>query len=178
MAEFGTIARPYAKAAFEFALENKALADWSKTLDLLAVIASDKAVTGFVKNPEITTEQRLALFSDVAADALDEKMKNFLKLLAQNDRLLALSAIAERFTALKADYEKTIEVELTSAVELSEALKSKFADKLAIKLGREVSIENKVDPALIGGLIVKAEDLVIDGSISGKIAKLSEALAF
>ncbi|HFB63906.1 MAG TPA: F0F1 ATP synthase subunit delta [Aeromonadales bacterium] len=182
MAESGTIARPYAKAAFEFALENKALARWSTALDQLAVIAGDEDVIAFVKNPKVTSDQRLALFESlfkaIAGETEDKKIVNFIQLLAINNRLLALPAIAEQFTVLKADHEKTVEVELTSAIELSDELKGKFASKLAKKLGRKVSIQNNVDPSLIGGLIVKAEDLVIDGSISGRIAKLSESLTF
>lgn len=178
MAESSTIARPYAKAAFEFALENKALDQWSKALDLLAIIANDENAQILIKNPNVSNQQRVEFFEGVGADLLDEKMKNFVRLLAENNRLLELPELNQQFNQLKADYEKTVDVELVSATKMTEATQKIFAEKLAAKLGRKVSIENNVDPSLIGGLIVKAEDLVIDGSISGKIAKLSESLAF
>jgi len=178
MAESSTIARPYAKAAFEYALENKALEQWSKALDLLALIANDKDAVAFVSNPNVTNEQRVSFFETLAGDKLDKKLKNFIKLLSDNNRLLELPELNQQFSHLKADYEKTVDVELVSAIEMTEATQKLFAEKLAKRLGRKVSIQNNVDPSLIGGLIVKAEDLVIDGSISGKIAKLSESLAF
>ncbi len=182
MAESGTVARPYAKAAFEFALEHHNLDEWTLALEVLAAIAQNKDVIAFVKNPKVTANQRLNLFEKlyqaVATKKENPKVKNFIHLLAANQRLLALPAIFEQYTALKADHEKTVEVELTSATNLTDEIKARFASKLASKLGRKVSIHNNVDPSLIGGLIVKAEDLVIDGSIRGKIAKLSESLAF
>ncbi len=176
MAEFSTIARPYAKAAFESSLESKALAEWSSVLELLALIANDEQVIAILTNPNINADQRLSVFESIAGDKLTDKLGNFLKLLSENDRLAALPAIYERFLALKAEHEKTIDVDLASAVALSEDQKALFATKLEAKLGRKVSIQNTVDSTLLGGVIIKAEDLVIDGSVRGKIAKLAESL--
>ncbi len=176
MAEFSTIARPYAKAAFESALESKQLAEWSTTLELLALVAADEQVIAVLTNPKISAEQRLSLFVSIAGDSLSDKLGNFVKLLSENDRLAALPAIFERFVALKAEYEKTVDVDLFSAIALSDDQKALFAKKLEKKLGRKVSIQNTVDPTLLGGVIIKAEDLVIDGSVRGRIAKLAESL--
>jgi len=176
MAEFSTIARPYAKAAFESALEAKALADWSSVLELLALIASDEQIISVLTNPNVNAVQRLSVFTSIAGDKLTDNLSNFVKLLSENNRLAALPAIYERFLALKAEHEKTIDVDLASAVALSDKQKDLFATKLEAKLGRKVSIQNTVDSTLLGGVIIKAEDLVIDGSVRGKIAKLAESL--
>lgn len=176
MAEFSTIARPYAKAAFESALESKQLGKWSTTLELLALVAADERVAAMLTNPKVSAEQRLSLFVSIAGDNLTNGLSNFVKLLSENNRLAALPAILERFLALKAEYEKTVDVNLSSAVALSDDQKALFAKKLEVKLGRKVSIQNTVDPTLLGGVIIKAEDLVIDGSVRGRIAKLAESL--
>ncbi len=176
MAEFSTIARPYAKAAFESALEAKALAPWSSVLELLALIAENDQVVAILTNPNINAEQRLSVFISIVGDDLNDNQSNFVKLLSENNRLAALPAILERFLALKAEYEKTIDVDLSSAVALSDDQKTLFAKKLEAKLGRKVSIQNTVDSTLLGGVIIKAEDLVIDGSVRGRIAKLAESL--
>ncbi len=176
MEEFSTIARPYAKAAFENALENNALAEWSSVLELLALIASDQQVISVLTNPNVNAAQRLSIFTSITGDKLTDNLSNFVKLLSENDRLVVLPAIYQSFIALKAHHEKTIDVSLSSAVELSDQQKDLFTAKLEAKLGRKVSIQNTVDSTLLGGVIIKAEDLVIDGSVRGKIAKLAESL--
>ena len=176
MSEFSTIARPYAKAAFESALENKQLEEWSSVLGLLALIASDQQVIAILTNPNVSAAQRMSLFASIAGDQLTDKLRNFVKLLSENDRLAALPAILDGFLALRAAHEKTVEVDLASAVSLSDKQKALFAKKLSAKLGRKVSINNRVDPALLGGVIIKADDLVIDSSVRGRIAKLAESL--
>lgn len=177
MAELSTIARPYAKAAFEFALQQKALNDWSVSLVLATTIANDSQVKSLLNNPAIDSEQLLSVFLTVGGTELEETFKNFLKVLSANGRLAATPDISLQFDVLKAEHERTIDVELTSAVALNEEQQKLFADKLSEKLGREVTIQNHVDTSIIGGLLIKAEDMVIDGTVRGKIAKLTESLA-
>jgi len=176
MAELNTLARPYAKAAFEFSLAADNLSTWSQALSLAATITNDSQVKELLSNPSFNAEQMLSLFIAVFGDEADEKFLNFLKVLSVNNRLATLPAIAVQFDALKADHEKTVDVELTSAVALTPEQQQLFMDKLTVRLGRKVTIHNHIDASVIGGLIVKAEDLVIDGTVRGKIAKLTETL--
>ncbi|PIP79388.1 MAG: F0F1 ATP synthase subunit delta [Gammaproteobacteria bacterium CG22_combo_CG10-13_8_21_14_all_40_8] len=183
MAELNTLARPYAKAAFEFALESGNLDVWSQALSLAAFIADDSQVKDLLSNPSVNAEQLVKLFVAIMNDNLkgevtDEKIVNFLKTLSTNNRLSTLTAIAKQFETFKANHEKTVNVELTSAVALTSEQQTLFISKLESKLGRKVTIINHIDASVIGGLLVKAEDLVIDGTVRGKIAKLTETLLF
>ncbi len=176
MSELNTLARPYAKAAFEFSHTADNLDVWSEALSLAATITNDPQVKNVLNNPSFEAEQLLSLYLAVIGEGSDLNFINFLKVLSVNERLATLPAIAEQFEVLKADHEKTVEVELTSAVALTQEQQQLFIDKLENKLGRTVTIHNHIDKSVIGGLIVKAEDLVIDGSVRGQIAKLTETL--
>lgn len=176
MAELTTIARPYAKAAFEFALANNALAQWSGMLQLAAVIAADPGVQALLGNPRITVSQLAELFHDVGGASFDEHGKNFLSLLADNQRIGALTEIAGLFDAMKAEHEKSVDVRVTAAAELSPELKAKLAAKLEAKLARKVNLSYDINPSLLGGVIIRAGDMVIDGSVRGKLDELGDAL--
>lgn len=176
MAELSTIARPYAKAAFEFARESGNIDGWFGMLDFSAQVVSNAEVADLLENPEFSGDQKGEALLKICGDQLDEKGANFIRLLAQNHRLTALPAIRDRFEHLKAEYEKTIEVDVVSAQALEEKQVDALAEKLSTKLGRKVRINNTTDSALIGGMVIRAEDLVIDGSVRGKLEKLSETL--
>lgn len=176
MAEFTTVARPYAKAAFEHALAKNSLQSWSDMINFVAAVVSDEQMQSLLTGPHLTSEQQCDAMLNVCESKLDAEGQNFVKLLSQNHRLLALPKIAEIFDHLKAEFEKTIDAEVTAAVELSVEQQDKLKQKLASKLGRQVNINVSVDNSLLGGLIVEAEDMVIDGSVRGKLAKLSETL--
>lgn len=175
MAELSTIARPYTKAAFNKAHESKALDEWSAALALAAQAVTDEQLKRLLGNPAISTGQKAELVLDICSDA-SEPFQNFVKLLAENNRLLVLPEISSLFDHMKAELEKSVDVDLTSAFEMTKEQQTKLAQALGKKLDREINITTHVDATLIGGVVIKTEDLVIDGSVRGKLAKLSEAL--
>ncbi|MGX5175571.1 F0F1 ATP synthase subunit delta [Aliikangiella sp. IMCC44653] len=176
MAELTTLARPYAKAAFEHALEAKQLAEWSDMLAFAAQVVSDGDMHQLLTSPHFTKEDQRDAMLKVCADKLDDKASNFIKLLANNGRLLALPEIEVLFNFLRAEFEKTIEAHITSATELNEQQITQLKEKLANKLGRQIDVSVEINTDILGGLIIQAEDLVIDGSVRGKLAKLSDTL--
>ncbi|MET1256491.1 F0F1 ATP synthase subunit delta [Aliikangiella maris] len=176
MAELTTLARPYAKAAFEYAIEAKQLAEWSEMLGFAASVVNDESMQQLLTSPHFTKEDQKDAMLKVCQDKLDEKGANLIKLLAQNGRLLTLPEIEVLFNFLRSEFEKTIEAQVTSATALNEQQITQLKEKLAAKLGRTVEVEVNVDADLLGGLIIQAEDLVIDGSVRGKLTKLSDTL--
>jgi F-type H+-transporting ATPase subunit delta len=176
VAERATIARPYAKAAFQAARETNALGPWSRALRLAADIVADQRAAAFVKNPEFTADQVADFIVSVAGSSLNPEMQNFLRVLAANHRLPLLPEIAQHFEALRAGVENTVEVEVISAVELDSAQTEKLSKALHTRLKRQVKMRNTVDASLIGGAVIRAGDLVIDGSLKGRLEKLGTEL--
>jgi F-type H+-transporting ATPase subunit delta len=177
MAESITIARPYAKAAFQAAKDSKALTEWSDMLRYASVVAVDENMEAVLENPALTSEQKAQLFIDVCGEKLTSEVKNFVFVLSENNRLGLVSDIAELFESYKAQLEQSLAVTIESAFELSDAQSEKLAQALSKKLDRKVAIVSTVNQALIGGVIIRANDLVIDASVRGKIAKLAEAIS-
>lgn len=175
MAELSTVARPYAKAAFEYALSQGKLAEWSKMLAAAAQAVSEPAVQSVLSNPAVSQEQKAGIVIDICAD-LDENGKNFVQTLGEVGRLVLFPQIAEQFDTLKAEQEQTVEVEITSAYELTNEQQTKLAQSLQKRLNREIKIQTQVDKSLIGGVLIHAGDTVIDGSVRGKLAKLAESM--
>jgi F-type H+-transporting ATPase subunit delta len=176
VAERATIARPYAKAAFQAARAANALPAWSAGLELVADIVADAKAAAFVKNPEFTSTQVADLVIGVAGSSLDPEMQNFVRVLAANHRLPLTPEIAEHYEALRAEIENTVDVEVISAVKLDAAQTEKLAKALNARLKRQVKMSNTVDPTLIGGAVIRAGDLVIDGSLKGRLEKLGTEL--
>lgn len=177
MAEITTIARPYAEAIFSLASEAAKLGEWSTMLGYASAVAADDNMKSMIGNSSVTKEQLASLFLDVCGNKLSDQGKNMIKVLIENRRLSVLPEIAKQFETLKAEAEKTIEAEVISAFEVSKDQQKQIADKLKKRLGREVTLTCRVDNALLGGVVIKAGDLVIDGSAIGQIHKLSVALA-
>jgi F-type H+-transporting ATPase subunit delta len=177
MAERITVARPYAKAVFKLALSQKRLPQWSEALALAASVVADPRVAALLNNPAVSAEQLVGLVSEVGGARLDEQARNLVATLAANRRLGYLPEIAARYEQLRADAERTVEVTVTSAVELSAAQKSRYAEALAKRLGREVRLSCQTDPSLLGGAVVRADDLVIDGSVRAGLTQLAAATA-
>jgi len=177
MAEKSTIARPYAVAVFQTADAAGQLKQWSDMLQTVAMIAADADMQSIIGNTSVNKEQLAQLMLDVAGDVLTESGRNLVKLLAENRRLDVIAEITEQFETLKATAEKTVEAEIVSAREVSAEQQKMIAEKLKARLGREVSLKCRVDESLMGGAIIKAGDMVIDGSVSGQLNKLSVELA-
>ncbi len=176
MSELTTLARPYAKAAFGFAIEKDKLTPWSEMLVFLSSIATDEAMITVLDSPSTTKEKAADVFLSVVSDQIDEQGINFVRLLANNDRLELLPEISALYENHKAEYEKTVDVDLTSAIELTEQQMSELSNKLEIKLNRKVNINCQIDSTVMGGLIIRAGDLVIDASIRGKLNDLADSL--
>ncbi len=180
MAERATIARPYAKAAFEYARDAKpsaeAFAQWSQGLALAAQIAQDPRVSELIKNPELTAADHASLVNDVAGERLTRGVKNFVRVLAENQRLLILPEIAAHFEWLRSQVENTIDVEVVSAVPLDAAQAEKLRQALDKRLKARVRMSNTVDAGLLGGAVIRAGDLVIDGSLKGRLERLRTEL--
>ena len=176
MAELSTLARPYAKAAFEYAREHNALAQWSEQLLTTSAVAADEGMAGVLNNPSLTDEQQAQTMIDVCGDALGAEAKNFVSILASNKRLALLPEISSQFELFKANQEKSVDVEVVSAFDLTDAATAKLADVLGKKLEREVKVSTSTDKDLLGGVLIRAGDLVIDGSVRGRLNKLAEAL--
>jgi len=173
MAELITIARPYAEAVFRLADSSSERARWSEMLQLAATVALDDDMRSLLNNARYTREQVLTLFLNVCGDKLDTQGKNLVKLLSENGRLTLLPEIAVVYEALRANEEGTIEAEMISAYPVSDAQRSKIAAALAKRLGREVNLKVTEDKSLLGGAIIRAGDMVIDGSVQGKLEKLA-----
>jgi len=176
MAELRTLARPYAKAVFSYAKTSGALDQWSAGLALLSEVVKDAAVQKLLSSPELTKQQQAATIIDVCGEALDEKGRNLVVLLAENRRLPLLPFIHVQYLDLKAAEEKTVDVELISATELDDQQRQSFSQALSARLDRRVNISVSVDKSLIGGLLIRAGDTVIDGSLRGRLTKLAQAL--
>ena len=176
MAEKSTIARPYAQAAFGIAQEQNELARWSDMLGFAAVVVTDDAMQVYISNPKVELETLTKLMVEVCGDQLNDLGKNFIKVLVANKRLSVLPEIAVLYNQFRADAEKTVEAEVISAFPLTDAQQNSLIEGLKKRLGRDVSLVSKVDENLMGGAIVRAGDLVIDGSVSGQLSKLETTL--
>ncbi|PCJ47637.1 MAG: F0F1 ATP synthase subunit delta [Gammaproteobacteria bacterium] len=176
MSELTTLARPYAKAAFEFALEQDNLSSWTEMLEFLSLVVADPAMAELLDSPSVTREKSAQAMLSIAEGRLDSQASNFVSLLASNARLELLPEILSLYENYRANHEKTIEVELLSAVELTKQQLSDLNSTLETKLGRKVNINCQTDPTLMGGMIVRAGDLVIDASTRGKLNDLADSL--
>ncbi len=177
MAEISTIARPYAEAVFEIAQADGKLKEWSEMLQTIALITADPDMQALIGNTSVDKAKLAELILEIAGKVMDDKGSNLVRLLAENRRLGAVEEIAAQFETLKAEAEQTIEAEIVAAQEVSTKLQKKIADKLKARLGRDVSLKCTVDESLMGGAVIKAGDMVIDGSVSAQLDKLSVELA-
>jgi F-type H+-transporting ATPase subunit delta len=176
MADRLTIARPYARAAFEEARKNGGLAPWSEALQTAALVVKDPRVASLLDDPRVTREELAQLVDDIAAGSLGEPGANFVRTLADNHRLGYLPEIAELFGAFKDEAEGMADVTVTSAAALDAAQRDRIAAALERRLKRKVRLHYETDPALIGGAILRSGDLVIDGSLRTRLDRIAYEL--
>ena len=174
MSQALTLARPYARAAFAIARDTNALPAWSDALAFAARVAADPAVAALLGNPGLTQADATTLLAPDGADAL---FGNFLGLLFENRRLSLLPEITGQFDELRFEAERVVKAKVTSAVALPAAELATIKAALAKRFGREVEVETAGDESLIGGAVIDAGDVVIDGSLKGKLGRLQAALA-
>ena len=182
MADFETAARPYAKALFELASDEGELQLWQDQLSLASAIADDTEMQAMFNLPSLLASELAELFLSVVAAANksadpNDDFRNLIALLAENGRLAALSAITSIFETLKQEAEGKIEVQVRTAQELTAMQQEKISKSLAKRLGKKISLTTEIDETLIAGAVVTAGDLVIDGSASSQIDKLTIALS-
>ncbi len=177
MAQLTTLARPYAKAAFSTAESAGQLGIWSKSLGVLGSVVSDSKVAGFLSTPSRSTGEQAQTLIDLCGAELDKQVQNFVLVLAANKRLALLPEIVQLFEQLKAEREKSVDVEVTSAFAVDAAAANQLAEVLKKRLQRDVKLTTSIDSSLIGGVVVRAGDLVIDNSVRGRLKKLAESMS-
>jgi len=170
------LARPYARAVFQLAQESSALAEWSQTLELLALIAGDERVARFLRAPRVSAQKRVELVRSIAGDKLDETGDNFVRLLADNGRLPLLPEIHRQYETLRAEAEGRVDALVISADKLTKKQEEDIGKALKKRLQREIRLESRVDESLLGGALIRAGDLVIDGSLKGRLQRLGSRL--
>jgi F-type H+-transporting ATPase subunit delta len=176
MADKSTIARPYARAAFEEARLEKKLEPWSEALHTGAAVVVDPRVEVLLGNPHVTPEELATLLIGIAAPKLGEHGGNFLRTLAANRRLAVLPEIAAKFDELKDAAEGVADVTVTSAAPLDAGQQKTLATALERRLERSVRLHCVTDPTLIGGAVVQSGDLVIDGSLRTRLERIAYEL--
>jgi F-type H+-transporting ATPase subunit delta len=174
--ETTTIARPYAEAIFGRASESGKLEQWSDVLGLLAAIVQDERVAAAISNPKLESSQRIALVLDICGKHLDVEGQNLVRLLVRNGRLSVLPEIAKLYEGLKNESQGTLDVQVISAYEMTKDQEDKLAAALKKRLDRDIRVTSEIDSKLIGGVLIRAGDLVIDGSVQGRLQKLATEL--
>ncbi len=175
MSELTTIARPYAKAAFELAVEKGTIESWNDMLFFAGHVASNEQASTILAGLPTATAQA-GLFINLCGEQLNEQGQNLVKVMAENGRLIALPEVAHLFSALKADYDKEIDIDVISATPLAAAQQESLVAALEKRFARKVKLNCSEDATVVGGLIIKAGDTVIDGSLRGKLNRLATTL--
>lgn len=176
MANTMTHARPYARAAFEYAKQQNALAQWLEILQTTGVMAQQEEVRNYIKNPKVSAEQVIALFADVAGKKFNQQQENFFQLLAQGQQFALLPDIASVFTRLYEENDEIVSVDVIAALEMSKAQQDKMQAALEKRIGKKIKLHCTVDASLLGGAIVRTPEWVMDGSVTGKLQQLKTKL--
>lgn len=174
MSQALTLARPYARAAFSVAREAGALPAWSAALGFAARVAAEPQAAALLDNPKLTRADVVALLSP---DGAQDAFRNLLGLLFDNRRLALLPEVAGLFDELRFEAERVVRAKVTSAATLADGELETIKAALRKRFGRDVEVETAIDESLIGGALIDAGDIVIDGSIKGKLARLQTALS-
>ncbi len=177
MADFTTTARPYARAVYQQAMETSSVEDWGGALELMAAVAIDAAMADVLDNPQLGREQKGELLLSVIGDKLNAQQANLIKLMAENGRLRALPEVRDQFEVYRLEAEGKIDAEVVSAFPLSDEQQQAIVATLKTKLGREITLTTSTDESLIGGVVIKAGDTIIDGSMKSQLESLALTLS-
>ena len=177
MSNLATLARPYAKAAFELASAEQALGQWDDMLALSSEIVEDASMAALLDSPDVTSAQAVDIIKQAAGDNISARFGDYLSVLGGNDRLGLLPEITGLYSELRREAEKRLSVKVVSAVALDDDQSNRMREALARRYDREIELVNEVDSSVIGGAVVYAGDQVIDGSLRGRLDKLSSSLA-
>ncbi|MFM2397062.1 MAG: synthase subunit delta [Pseudomonadota bacterium] len=177
MAEIITAARPYAQAAFEVAQKQSDLQGWLEMLRAISEVISQSELNALIKNPRVQKNQLEGLLLELLGKQATLTQQNFLKILVENQRLIMLPEITLIFETLKSEAEKTLNVQVDSAFEVTEEQQQSLIQSLKKRLGKEIKLECKINKSLLGGVVIRAGDKVIDGSATARLRELSTALA-
>lgn len=172
-----TQARPYATAVFELAQAESDLAAWSEMLRLLNLIVSDSQMQRLLNDPRLDSEFLADFVLDISAERLSEAGRNFVRVLADAGRLSLAPQIYQLFEQRRTESEGVVDVEVVSAYELEQHEQDKIADVMAKRFGKKINISARIDGSLIGGMVIRTGDSVIDASIRGKLRQLGSELA-
>ncbi len=176
MEDVSALARPYGLAAFKQAREERKIEEWSNMLQLLVRILQDATMRGLIANPKVNDQQLAELIIDVGGDGLSQTGGNLVRLLAENERLVEMAGVAAIFEEERDRTEGRSHVDVTSAFELTDTQRKNIADSMSKRLGTEVDISVTVDNSLIGGVVIRAGDTVIDASLRGRLSQLGQSL--
>ncbi len=177
MSELIKFARPYAKAAFQLARDRGRLAEWSAMLKMSSQIAADGIVAGAIAGPHISRQQAADLFLAAGTDRFDTQFANLLSVLAENRRLSILPEITTMYEQLRQEEEKHLSVRVVSAVALTDGQRDRMQTALGKRFDRKIKLESEIDASMLGGAVIYAGDMVIDGSVRGRLQKLATRLA-
>jgi F-type H+-transporting ATPase subunit delta len=177
MSELITVARPYALAAFDEAQRLNVLSAWSDMLQSLSDAVQDEQVRVLILSSRVPKVQIESLMLVLGGSKLSVTQSNFIRILLENHRLILLPEIAVIFEMMRAEAEKVVDVIVTSAFDLSESQKQTITTALKARIQREIRLDCKVDPELLGGVVIRAGDRVIDGSACTRLSELANALA-
>lgn len=176
MSIYTRIARPYAKAAFEYAAEKKEIVAWNEFLEKAGMIVKDRQIQALLRNPKIDTSAKLNLIINLCNCNDNNEQKNLLAILAKHHRLIVIPYLVSLFKELVEQHDNTVDVMITTAFAFSVEQQKKLQEALKIRLGKTIHIKIVEDKKLIGGVIIQAGDLVIDASVQGKLKRLCKLL--
>ena len=179
MAEASTLARPYAQAIVNLAHADNTIKTWSDTLTLLKEVTANESIVELIDNPDVSSESLISLISNICKDEqveLNEQEQNFLKITAENGRMDVIPDIADSFEVMRSEEEGNIQAQVISAYAVNATQKKSIAAVLKKRLGREVTITTQTDKSLLGGVIIRVGDRVIDGSVKSQLEKITLSL--
>ena len=171
-----TLARPYAKAAFELAGADNTTDRWNEMLVLASALVTDETMANLLQSPQLTSDQVVQVLADTGGEAFDSRFRDFLAVLSENKRFPLLPEITDLYQRLREEADKFLRVKVVSAFALDEDQATRLKDALARRFEREILLESEVDKSVIGGAVVYADGQVIDGSLKDRLAKLSNSL--